>query len=87
MIVVNGTKAAQLLAFLERCAHLDADVQSSVERGFFTVTIPPPRGTVRLAKRPRQYRIRSRNGQSSTPMWCAIALTATAHYFMCCDTV
>ena len=42
MIVVNGTKAAQLLAFLERCAHLDADVQSSVERGFFTVTIPPP---------------------------------------------
>ena len=67
MIVVNGTKAAQLLAFLERCAHLDADVQSSVERGFFTVTIP--------------------NGQSSTPMWCAIALTSTAHYFMCCDTV
>lgn len=42
MVVVNETKRGQLLALLEQCAHLNADVQPRTEQGYFTVTVPPP---------------------------------------------
>ena len=42
MIVVNGTKKGQLTELLEQCAHLNADVRSCMEQGYFTVTVPPP---------------------------------------------
>jgi hypothetical protein len=42
MVVVNETKRGQLLALLEQCAHLAADVRPRMEHGYFTVTIPPP---------------------------------------------
>ena len=42
MVVVSETKESQLLALLEQCVHLDADVRPRTEKGFFTVTVPPP---------------------------------------------
>lgn len=42
MVVVNETKRGQLLALLEQCAHLNADVRPRTEQGYFTVTVPPP---------------------------------------------
>ena len=42
MVVVSETKESQLLALLEQCVHLDADVRPRKEKGFFTVTVPPP---------------------------------------------
>ena len=42
MVVVNETKRGQLLALLEQCAHLNADVRPRTEQGNFTVTVPPP---------------------------------------------
>ena len=43
MVVVSETKESQLLALLEQCVHLDADVRPRTEKCFFTVTVPPPR--------------------------------------------
>ena len=40
MVVVSETKESQLLALLEQCVHLDADVRPRKEKGFFTVTVP-----------------------------------------------
>ena len=84
MVVVSETKESQLLALLEQCVHLDADVRPRTEKGFFTVTVPPP---VQRAGRLKQYRIKSRNGQSNIRMWCVTALTVTVHWFMCCKTM
>ena len=42
MVVVNETKRGQLLALLEQCAHLNADVRPRTDKGYFTVTVPPP---------------------------------------------
>lgn len=42
MVVVSETKESQLLALLEQCVHLDADVRPRTEKCFFTVTVPPP---------------------------------------------
>ncbi len=42
MVVVNETKKGQLLALLEQCAHLNADVRPRTDKGYFTVTVPPP---------------------------------------------
>ena len=83
MVVVSETKESQLLALLEQCVHLDADVRPRTEKGFFTVTVPPPWSAGRL----KQYRIKSRNGQSNIRMWCVTALTVTVHWFMCCKTM
>ena len=44
MVVVSETKESQLLALLEQCVHLDADVRPRTEKCFFTVTVPPPSG-------------------------------------------
>ena len=35
MVVVSETKESQLLALLEQCVHLDADVRPRTEKGFF----------------------------------------------------
>ena len=86
MVVVSETKESQLLALLEQCVHLDTDVRPRKEKGFFTVTVPPP-WNVRRAGRLKQCRIKSRNGQSNIRMWCVTALTATVHWFMCCKTM
>ena len=40
MVVVNETKRGQLLALLEQCAHLNADVRPRTDKGYFTVTVP-----------------------------------------------
>ena len=42
MVVVNEMKRGQLLALLEQCAHLNADVRPRTDKGYFTVTVPPP---------------------------------------------
>ena len=42
MVVVNGAEYAQLLALLNQCAELNADVRPRMEHGYFTVTTPPP---------------------------------------------
>ena len=39
MVVVNETKRGQLLALLEQCAHLNADVRPRTDKGYFTVTV------------------------------------------------
>ena len=81
MVVVSETKESQLLALLEQCVHLDADVRPRKEKGFFTVTVPPPwNGPARRAAQAVQDQIKIR-------MWCVTALTATAHWFMCCKTM
>ena len=50
MVVVSETKESQLLALLEQCVHLDADVRPRTEKCFFTVTVPPPwNGSARRA--------------------------------------
>ena len=35
MVVVNETKRGQLLALLEQCAHLNADVRPRTDKGYF----------------------------------------------------
>lgn len=34
MVVVNETKRGQLLALLEQCAHLNADVRPRTDKGY-----------------------------------------------------
>ena len=59
MVVVNETKRGQLLARLEQCAHLNADVQPRTEQGYFTVTVPPPwNGPARQKAQEMQDRIK-----------------------------
>lgn len=59
MVVVSETKESQLLALLGRCTHLDADVQPRTEKGFFTVTVPPPwNGLTRRAAQEVQDKIK-----------------------------
>lgn len=67
MVVVNETKRGQLLALLEQCAHLNADVRPRTEQGYFTVTVPPPwNGPSQRKAQEMQDRIK--NGRSSIPM-------------------
>lgn len=59
MVVVSETKESQLLALLEQCVHLDADVRPHTEKGFFTVTVPPPwNGSARRAAQAIQDQIK-----------------------------
>lgn len=59
MVVVSETKESQLLALLEQCVHLDADVRPRTEKGFFTVTVPPPwNGSARRAAQAIQDQIK-----------------------------
>lgn len=59
MVVVSETKESQLLALLEQCVHLDADVRPRKEKGFFTVTVPPPwNGPARRAAQAVQDQIK-----------------------------
>lgn len=67
MVVVNETKRGQLLALLEQCAHLNADVRPRTDKGYFTVTVPPPwNGPAQRKAQEMQDRIK--NGRSSIPM-------------------
>ena len=86
MVVVSETKESQLLALLEQCVHLDADVRPRTEKGFFTVTVPPPwNGSARRAAQAIQDQIKEWSKQYR--MWCVTALTVTVHWFMCCKTM
>lgn len=59
MVVVSETKESQLLALLEQCVHLDADVRPRKEKGFFTVMVPPPwNGPARRAAQAVQDQIK-----------------------------
>lgn len=42
MMDVNETKKSQLMALLSRCIHLEAEIRTCAEQGYFTVTVPPP---------------------------------------------
>lgn len=67
MVVVNETKRGQLLALLEQCAHLNADVRPRTDKGYFTVTVPPP-WSGPAQRKAQEVQDRIKNGRSSIPM-------------------
>ena len=42
MMAAAKVRQSQLLALLRKCTQLNADIRPHIEKGYFTVTIPPP---------------------------------------------
>lgn len=78
-------KEAQITALFDQCCDLPAEVRYKPENLTITVLVPPPWDAV-AERQALSTQKRSRNGQSSTPMWYATALTASVHYCMCCKS-
>lgn len=77
-------KKSQITALYEQCSNLPADVRSCLENGYFTVTVPPP-WNMSNQKTAQEVQDKSRNGQGSILAWSATVLTASAHFYMCCE--
>lgn len=77
-------KKSQITALYEQCSNLPADVRSCLENGYFTVTVPPP-WNMSNQKTAQEVQEKSRNGQGSILAWSATVLTASAHFYMCCE--
>ena len=85
MVVVNETKRGQLLALLEQCAHLNADVRPRTEQGYFTVTVPPPwNGPSQRKAQEVQDRIKKWSEQY--PNVICYCFDSFSTLLMCCDT-
>lgn len=77
-------KKSQITALYEQCSNLPVDVRSCLENGYFTVTVPPP-WNMSNQKTAQEVQEKSRNGQGSILAWSATVLTASAHFYMCCE--
>ena len=76
-------KKSQIAALYEQCSGLPADVRSCLENGYFTVTVPPPWN---MSNQKVAQEVQDKiNGQGSILAWSATVLTASAHFYMCCE--
>lgn len=77
-------KKSQIAALYEQCSGLPADVRSCLENGYFTVTVPPP-WNMSNQKVAQEVQDKIKECQGSILAWSATVLTASAHFYMCCE--
>lgn len=77
-------KKSQITALYEQCSNLPADVRSCLENGYFTVTVPPP-WNMSNQKTAQEVQDKIKEWSSSILAWSATVLTASAHFYMCCE--